>query len=129
GLAPNQGTNDGVGSSARLFEPEGLVVDPAGNVYVADANNHTIREGLPDLGAPAIVVPPQSQVVTVGSNATVNVTAVGAYPLSYQWRKDGATLPGATTTTLTLNNVSFANAGGYDVVVANSFGSITSAPP
>ena len=34
------------------------MVDPAGDVYVADNNNHTIREGLPNLGPPAIVGEP-----------------------------------------------------------------------
>lgn len=34
---------DGTGTAAGFFAPEGLRVDSAGNVYVADANNSTIR--------------------------------------------------------------------------------------
>lgn len=37
------GTADGVGSAARFFNPEGIAVDGAGNVYVADSGNQTIR--------------------------------------------------------------------------------------
>jgi sugar lactone lactonase YvrE len=47
GLAGNVGTNDGPGSNARFFNPEGLAVDSAGNVYVADTYNSAIREVTP----------------------------------------------------------------------------------
>ena len=43
--SPNQGgTNDGVGAAARFTYPEGVAVDSAGNVIVADSANHTIRK-------------------------------------------------------------------------------------
>src|SRR5580658_1782640 len=37
------GNADGTGSAARFFDPAGVAVDGAGNVYVADAGNNTIR--------------------------------------------------------------------------------------
>ena len=43
GLAGSSGSADGQGSTARFFHPSGLAVGPAGNLYVADAGNHTIR--------------------------------------------------------------------------------------
>lgn len=36
---------DGTGSAARFWNPNGLAVDSAGNLYVADANNNVIRTG------------------------------------------------------------------------------------
>lgn len=42
------GSNDGTTTDARFFEPEGVAIDPAGNVFVADSENHTIREITPD---------------------------------------------------------------------------------
>ena len=45
GVAP--GAMDGIGSTARFFHPEGVAVDGAGNVYVADTRNHTIRKTTP----------------------------------------------------------------------------------
>lgn len=39
-----QGTNDGMGSAAQFNQPEGVAVDNAGNVYVADVGNNTIRK-------------------------------------------------------------------------------------
>jgi sugar lactone lactonase YvrE len=47
GSAGQSGAKDGVGSAARFDFPSSLVVDAAGNVYVADANNHAIRRITP----------------------------------------------------------------------------------
>ncbi|MGP8200551.1 MAG: MBG domain-containing protein [Limisphaerales bacterium] len=44
GLAGATGTNDGAGSDARFYYPEGVAVDSTGNVYVADSYNATIRK-------------------------------------------------------------------------------------
>src|SRR5260221_591350 len=38
------GSVDGTGSDARFWNPSGVVVDSAGNVYVAGESNHTIRK-------------------------------------------------------------------------------------
>ncbi|MGP8199247.1 MAG: hypothetical protein ACLQU4_07080 [Limisphaerales bacterium] len=44
GTAQTPGTNDSPGSAALFYHPLGVAVDNAGNVYVADSYNHTIRE-------------------------------------------------------------------------------------
>src|SRR3989442_12320025 len=38
------GSDDGTGSAARFWNPSGVAVDSAGNVYVADGGSDTIRE-------------------------------------------------------------------------------------
>lgn len=46
GLGDNPGSDDGTGSVARFNQPNGVAVDNAGNVYVADSANFTIRVGV-----------------------------------------------------------------------------------
>lgn len=48
GLARSSGSADGTGSEARFRFPWGVDVDGVGNVYVADANNQTIRRISPE---------------------------------------------------------------------------------
>jgi hypothetical protein len=64
--------------------------------------------------------------VSVGSNASLSVTASGTAPLSYQWFKSGTAVSGATSSTLSLSNVQNSDAGSYTVAVSNSITTTTS---
>src|SRR5437016_14678262 len=44
GLPGGWGNVDGTGSAARFTDPEGVATDSAGNIYVADGANATIRK-------------------------------------------------------------------------------------
>ncbi|MHB8524113.1 MAG: immunoglobulin domain-containing protein, partial [Limisphaerales bacterium] len=72
---------------------------------------------------PTISTPPQSQTVNPGASVTFSVVATGTDPLSYQWQYNLADIPGAITSSLTLNNVQASIAGSYQVVVSNAAGS------
>jgi hypothetical protein len=67
-----------------------------------------------------------SQSVCAGSNVTFTVTASGT-ALTYQWRKNTTNIPGATSSSYTINNVAAGDAGNYDVVVSGTCGTVTSA--
>ena len=81
----------------------------------------------PPAGVPQITVQPASVTTVLGGTVTLSVTATSSAALSYQWRKDGFPIGGATSPTLTLANVQMADGGGYYVVVSQATGSVTSA--
>jgi sugar lactone lactonase YvrE len=47
GNAGNSGSTDGAGSAARFYHPNGVAVDEAGNIFVVDTSNFTIRRITP----------------------------------------------------------------------------------
>ncbi len=47
GLAGVHGSADGTNKAARFYDPAGLAIDSAGNLFVADTFNYTIREITP----------------------------------------------------------------------------------
>jgi hypothetical protein len=89
GLALSKGSNDGIDTNARFYEPWGIKVDSAGNLFVVDWHNSTIRMGVP---GPAV------QITLSGSQAVI------AWPSSatnYVLEASGDVGPAATWTSLT----------------------------
>jgi len=81
--------------------------------------------------AASIAISPADAANVPGSTVTLTVTATGSAPLTYQWGRIGAALPGdatgAITANLTVTGLTSADAGSYFVVVTNTYGSATSA--
>lgn len=73
--------------------------------------------------APLITQPPSNVRAIAGQDVTLAVTATGLRPLNYQWRKNGADIPGATGQSLSLSHVSSGSIGDYTVLVSNLAGS------
>jgi hypothetical protein len=91
-----------------------------------DLNGNLLAQSADALAPPQILAQPQPQLVEPGKSATFIVVPADVSGLAYQWRFNGTNLPGATSDTLLLTNVSSANEGPYSVVLANSSGSVTS---
>lgn len=78
--------------------------------------------------APEIVVQPIGDICPAGYGCNLAVLAVGAAPLTYQWTKEGAAIPGATNRNLRFEAVQLTNAGTYTVLVSNDRGTVLSLP-
>lgn len=79
------------------------------------------------IAAPAITTQPANRTVTVGQTAAFTVAASGT-GLTYQWRKGGVNIPGATSATYTSPaTVAGDNGTVFSVKVSNAAGSATSA--
>jgi hypothetical protein len=77
---------------------------------------------------PAITSQPASQSVTLGQSATFTIAAAGTAPMSYQWRKGGANISGATLAAYTTPATTTADNGSqFDVIISNVAGSVSSA--
>ncbi|OGV77489.1 MAG: hypothetical protein A3K18_12010 [Lentisphaerae bacterium RIFOXYA12_64_32] len=85
GSAGVPGSADGTGSAARFYIPAGVAVDNAGNVYVADSNNCTIRKVTPA----GVVTTIGGSVGVMGGADGVGVAAIFACPTGVAMDSDG----------------------------------------
>lgn len=131
------GIKDGRGKDACFNQPEGIALSADGTtLFVADTGNAAIRsvslssEEVTTLAlitdAPVITSQPSSATTTTGSAVSFAVTASSAIPLTYQWKKDGGDIAGATSATYSISSVAASDAGNYTVAVSNTYGSATS---
>lgn len=107
---------------------------PATNYNGADNFTYKARDGGQSSGVatvnltvrPAIVIvtPPKNQTNCPGSAVVFSVTATGT-GLKYQWSRGTSALAGQTNSTLTLVNVSAADAGTYSVKLTSGATSVT----
>ncbi len=110
-----------------LIEPEGgILVGGHFDRYNGVPCNGLVRIFSGSGQPPVIMRQPLSLSRSIGQTAMFSVVATGAPPLRIQWRFNSSPLSGATNVGLLLSNVQPHHVGGYDVVVANPFGSVTS---
>jgi hypothetical protein len=101
-----------------------VVVSNAVGSATSSAATLTVTAANP--GAPQITTQPASQTVNAGQTATFTVVASGA-ALTYQWKKSGATIAGATSASYTTPVAASTDNGAvFTVVVTNSAGTATS---
>ncbi len=118
-------------TSATLRIP---AVDPSheGAYFVVVTNRYgAVTSGLATLliqTPPFISLQPTGTNLFLGETAFLGVQAGGSEPLGYQWRLNGAPIPGATHPSLTVSNVQPADAGNYTVLVSNAVTALLSAP-
>jgi hypothetical protein len=91
-----------------------------------DAPPPTAPPAQPAVIAPAITTQPAAASVTEGASASFTVAASGTAPLTYQWRRGGSDIAGATASTYTVVATLADNGAAFSVVVRNAAGSATS---
>jgi sulfatase modifying factor 1 len=121
-------------ASVRLVAPTGTKNVAILQVKRADGRDPTRLEGAPAPPAegqtpvnspPAIVSVPSTRSVARGGTTTLFVSASGEN-LTYQWKKNGQIISGATSSALPLENATGTDAGQYVVDVTNPNGSVSS---
>src|SRR5213075_925720 len=77
------------------------------------------------VATPVIGTQPVAITVAEGGSGSFSVSASSANGvLSYQWRKDGEEIAGATSGTLALTGVTGEDAGSYECVVTNTIAGV-----
>lgn len=128
--------------TARTYRGTISVADGLPETYWADFTGYVLEitdpndgdnDGVPDLTdpdaiviAPTITTQPSSKTAAVGDTVTFTVLASGSPAPTYQWKKGGVAINGATSSTLTLTAVDATAAGTYSVAAANSAGTVSS---
>lgn len=121
------------GTTALQLNLSGLTSGANGTRYRLVATNsggtaNSLPATLTMLPPPTIVGHPVSTTAFTGGSVTLGVTVSGGGVTGYQWRFNGAVIPGATSSTYTIGTVNAGNAGSYTVTITYPGGSTTSNP-
>jgi hypothetical protein len=125
------------GATATSFTTPATTTADSGSVFAVTVSNSagsvtsanaTLTVNPSNTGvSPTITTQPADQTASAGQTATFTVVATGTAPLSYQWRKNGTAISGATGTSYTTPALTSADSGAtFSVVVTNAVGSVTS---
>lgn len=107
--------------------PVGLITGTDGNLYFLSRSSSSLNKIVYASGtSPVITTQPQSTTVAQGNSASFSVAVSGSSPFTFQWRKNGTSINGATGSTYTIATASTADGGTYTVVITNSAGTTTS---
>jgi uncharacterized repeat protein (TIGR02543 family) len=112
--------NTGLSDGTQYFVSVTAISSSAG--ASSDERSKVSATTLSPAASPTIDTQPISRSRTPGQSVSFSVVAskADAGVLSYQWRKDGSNISGATLATYTIGATSSSDAGAYSVVVTNS---------
>lgn len=145
---PPEGTRTSAWTWRRIH-----VTDSGPRVHALDQGAHTLRfrvrepgtlldrvvlssdpafiptDALPRTGDALVITrPPMNVSQPTSGVAGFFVTAAASGPVSYQWRKDGTVIPGATSPNLVFDPVGAADEGNYTVTLTSGSATATTEP-
>jgi hypothetical protein len=116
------GGDGGSGPAAQLYQPIGIAVDPAGNLYIGDEYNHRIRRLAPPLGSPGVLTAMAISPTAVRLSWTAAPSAV-AYTVKRSTVSGGETvIATGVVGTAFVDTPLPTNSGYYYVVSGTSYG-------
>jgi len=140
-------TASGVGTLNYQWRKDGVALDESTSSYLlipvcrsSDAGTYSVvvssdYGSVASAGAtltvttpsiPVILTQPVGTLSPTGSRVTLQVEAAGYGTLSYQWKRNGNSITGATQASYTISSLNSSYVGDYTVVVSNTRGTITS---
>jgi uncharacterized repeat protein (TIGR03803 family) len=144
-VSPASGTLLGGGPAVAIAVTPNLLATNlasgsyAATLYFTNLNDQSVQGRQATLAIvtlPLILSQPTNQAVIEGMTATFSVGTAANALLSYQWQFDSGSGPtslttssgisGSATGSLTIEDVSPGDVGGYSVIVSNAAGSVTS---
>ncbi len=132
-LAPNASGQILMQARVNASAPIGQVLTNVAQIYssendlnMADNSARALTSVVCGEAAAAVLLSPADATVCPGESATFSATAVGPGALTYQWRKNGTAIPGATDMNFTIAAVTSNDVGSYDVLVSSPCDTIPS---
>ncbi len=108
------------------FQPDGKLLVGGEFFSINNTNRSYLARLYGDLYPPEIITQPQSKSTNAGASVTFTVNANNQTAVNYQWRKNGADIPGANLNVYSLFNVQLADSGSYTAFLTDSAGGTTS---
>ncbi len=102
--------------------------DALPDVIKANETGYILEYLSPTISPVITAGPVAQQTILLGASVSLSVTASGTPEPTYQWRKNGVDIPGATSSTLTIASAQTADSSTYTCVVTNIAGTVISDP-
>ena len=109
-------------SSPAISDTGAYSVVVTGTCGSVTSNNANLNLNTPT----SISTQPTSATICAGTSTSFTVAGLGTGTLTYQWRKAGTSISGATSSSYTISSPAISDTGAYSVIVTGTCGSVTS---
>jgi glucose/arabinose dehydrogenase len=123
----NPATNQATDFISDASQPVDIQVGDDGSLYyLARGTKSVMKIRYTTNLSPVITTQPISKLVSVGYPATFSVAVSGPSPYSYQWKRNGVSITGATASSYKFTTTLIDDGAQFGVRVSNPYGTILS---